>query len=812
MNRSFIFFLLLIQLVVASVYGQKPVNVAAKVEEPGLNYFEKVYLHLNSHFYSPGENVWFKAYLVNARNNKMSGNSSKNLYVELISPDSRLLSREVLRIDYGVTAGDFKLSDTLQSGKYRIRAYTRWMMNFADAFTFEKEIAVVNPTTKKLPRKLAETAIKNLVSFFPEGGSLIEGVDNVVAFKAVDTNGKGCDVKGTIASSSGDTLAWFQSLNLGMGKFSFKPETGKTYFANCVVKDETIRVALPAALKKGFALRINRNDSLLTIYVSANEPAFREFKGRKMTLTVQRSGTARRLFSVPVNKMLVISKIPQSYLPDGLLRIILSDSIGRPHCERLIYNEQPRQLKVTISTDKPVYDPRQQTLVKLRVTDQQNKPVRASLSLSVTDAGVVPNPTFNIESYLNLESEIRGKIEQPMAYFDSTNTNRQLQLDLLLMTQGWSDYLWRHLEDSVMTKKYEMERGLNVGGIVTQKFFEKNVLPDMNITMYLPGVRAMPLRSTTTDSKGKFDLDVVDFYGTKSIMLSCADKKGKQKGYLHLDTLYVRAKYNPFKIIRQTENDSVPETEIYAKESAERDQVVRQYKLTDTIAMKEIIVKAYQQRGVQKAAFTVVPGDTAYYDLGWYLQTHWAPYNNDKISKQIRAAGNNVPGLFRERVDPNIDGSITDIQHELQEDMKNIGMDKIEKIEIFRDNPLPNITDPAALDGNALSKMLDDKYIIQVYVKPNAFEKKQYTSMKTMVGGYYRSRTFYTPLNAGSEIQGKNDFRTAIHWVPNIVTDENGEASVSYFNAMVKNRIHIAVEGITEKNGPVTNSADYQIK
>jgi hypothetical protein len=805
--RPINFILLLFLSCGSALFAQKSGNSLLSGKEIGPGYFEKVYLHLDRHFYATGENVWFKAYLVNARSNKLSGNSSKNLYVELISPASQLLYREVLRIDYGVSSGDFKLSDTLPGGKYRIRAYTKWMMNFGDAFVFEKEISIVNPIAKKKIRTLSESPSKNELRFFPEGGSLVEGVENVVAFKACNSSGKGQDITGTIVSSpDNNTITWFQSINLGMGKFSFKPESGKNYYAICTINNDTIRMPLPVALKKGFTLRVNSSDSLMTLFVAANEPAYREFKGRMMMLTIQQSGTSRRLISIPINKALVISKIPLSFLPAGLLRVILSDSVGRPHCERLVFNEQPQSLKVTLVTDQPAYAPHQQTSIKLRITDLQNQPVRANLSLSVTDAGVIPGPLFNIRSYLTLESEIRGRIEQPMIYFDPSNSSRLLQLDLLLLTQGWSDYLWRHLEDSVNTKKHEMERGLSVTGTVTRKYFEKTTLPDMNITMYLPGVRTMPLRSTTSDKTGKFDLDVVDFYGTKSIMLSCTDKKGKQKGYLHLDSLYVRAKHNPFKITKQTENDSLPGDQTYAKESVVRDRVLRKYKLSDTIMLKEIVVKSIPNQGVQKASFVINPGDTIYYDLGWYLQTHWPPFNNERISRQIRPIGKDVLGLFRNR-NPGIDGNLNSIQSELQKDMLNVSIDKIEKIEIYRENTLLDIT-----NIENLGTMPKDNYIIQVYVKPNAFEKIQYNSINTIVSGYYRPRTFYAPIITEAGVEGKTDYRTTIHWVPNIVTDENGELSVSYNNSLVKNKISIVFEGITEKNGPVTKLAEYQVK
>ncbi len=45
---------------------------------------EKVYLHTDKPYYSAGENIWFKAYLVKAINN-IPAAYSKYIYVELIN-------------------------------------------------------------------------------------------------------------------------------------------------------------------------------------------------------------------------------------------------------------------------------------------------------------------------------------------------------------------------------------------------------------------------------------------------------------------------------------------------------------------------------------------------------------------------------------------------------------------------------------------------------------------------------------------------------------------------------------------------------
>ncbi|MDR1129893.1 MAG: hypothetical protein LBK96_02805 [Prevotellaceae bacterium] len=151
--------------------------------------FEKVYLHLDRHFYFAGDDIWFKAYLVDAQTNRPSP-TSRIVYAELISPKSKILNRLILAVDsLGSAAGDFMLKNTAVSGKYRVRAYTQWMLNFGDNFVFEKEIEVINPDASqgKKPEtdanddKQQEIAVKNEdveIEFFPESGSLIAGVEN----------------------------------------------------------------------------------------------------------------------------------------------------------------------------------------------------------------------------------------------------------------------------------------------------------------------------------------------------------------------------------------------------------------------------------------------------------------------------------------------------------------------------------------------------------------------------------------------------------------------------------------------------------
>ena len=163
-----------------------------------VNVIEKVYLHVDRDSYFAGDDIWFKAYLIDAKDRLLTDHSS-NLHVELISPSSKIISNRIIRLDSGLGNGDFRLPESIKSGRYRLRVYTNYMRNFGDQLFFIKEIVVINSTdSTEISERVKYVENKIQISFFPEGGSLVDNVSSIVAFKAANNLGKGCDVSGKI--------------------------------------------------------------------------------------------------------------------------------------------------------------------------------------------------------------------------------------------------------------------------------------------------------------------------------------------------------------------------------------------------------------------------------------------------------------------------------------------------------------------------------------------------------------------------------------------------------------------------------------
>lgn len=105
---------------------------------------EKLYLQTDKPYYSAGEDLWFKSYLVNAIDHTPTA-ISKFIYVELIDKCDSVFQRVKIRQDSLGFAGKLKLPPELPFGYYTLRAYSYWMRNAGADFFFKKNIYIGNP-------------------------------------------------------------------------------------------------------------------------------------------------------------------------------------------------------------------------------------------------------------------------------------------------------------------------------------------------------------------------------------------------------------------------------------------------------------------------------------------------------------------------------------------------------------------------------------------------------------------------------------------------------------------------------------------
>lgn len=115
---------------------------------------EKLYLQTDKPYYSAGEEIWFKGYLVNAAT--LDPNTlSQFIYVELIDKRDSVLSRVKIKRDSLGFDGYISLKPELSKGNYAIRAYSYWMQNTGKDFFYTKNVLIGNAIDDHISSKIS---------------------------------------------------------------------------------------------------------------------------------------------------------------------------------------------------------------------------------------------------------------------------------------------------------------------------------------------------------------------------------------------------------------------------------------------------------------------------------------------------------------------------------------------------------------------------------------------------------------------------------------------------------------------------------
>jgi hypothetical protein len=396
-----------------------------------------VYLQTSKGIFQRGEQIWFKAYVMDPQSWAPSALDT-TLYVQLRSADSaRVVSEEKILIDNGFASGYIATGNTLPGNDYLLAAFTAnsILKDTAEFKAFRRlKIAAAHSSSPPTPSVVTDPT---RLAFFPEGGNLVSDIPNVVAFKASTTGGLPVQVDATFLEN-GRQVMNLSTNKLGMGKFEFTPKSSAEYTVQLAQSRQIYPLphAMPAGLvlhllektedRFTFLLTKNRQSSYEQLYVSAQSRGIvcAVYQG-KMT------GDSLR-FSLPANK-----------LPTGIVQVTVYDQALRPLAERLIYAHSGKDLVTQVTLSRTTFRPKDKVKINIKVTDPTGTPVAAHLGVSVYDS-FYQNPAdrLNIVSYTQLHSQIRGAIPNPDYYFDPGNKDRDQAMDLLLLTQGWRRYIW----------------------------------------------------------------------------------------------------------------------------------------------------------------------------------------------------------------------------------------------------------------------------------------------------------------------------------------------------------------------------------
>ena len=764
---------------------------------------EKVYLHIDRSIYNSGDDIWFKAYVIDALSNKPSS-KTYNLHVEIISPDAKIIQSRILRIDNGLGNGDFSLSDSIPSGRYIIRAYTNFMRNFNEEFFFKKEIVVINPFDEGNGLNDSVKYIENrlFINFFPEGGSLVDNVSSIIAFKATNALGKGCDVTGRVFSTTGELITTFKSSHQGMGIFDLKPVQGINYYS--IVKGEDgieYRAPIPNSFKAGVTIHtLVLQDNKLLIKVQTNNLTLPLIIDKEMQFTFSSRNLFTKTLRFKLDTLVNNFIVPLIDFPEGIIKVTLSNPNELPLCERLIFLKKSKNVSIDLAPDKPQYKTREPVRINISLSGDTSSFRNAYLSLSASEKISTKDSLVfgtSIVSWFLLESDVHGPIEDPSYYFDISNENRFQDLDLLLLTQGWRDFRWKYDK----TNSYRHEIGFSISGRV-KKGNGKKQFEGARINIGVLAEKASNFLTATSDSSGAFCIDGIGIIGKAKIVASVMDKKGRPGGWISLDSIT----YSPPDVFMIT-NEKIAllpvEYSELKQEALDQNTIRKKYKLNDTISINEVYVTAKKretgiesklissrvQYGKPDKELILTPAMETYPDLLRVLDGRMAGVEIHKRQGAVTIRGQ-VPLVL-------LDGVPT-------------GMS------VLSDTP-PNMVD--RIDILYWSSPFGSRGangIINIITKTGDYNYKALSmdySKSTTLKGFDVPRVFYSPAYNTTNSAGLlPDSRKTVFWEPNILISNGASFSKRFYNSDKNTTIELIVEGLTDNGIPLTARRTYEVK
>lgn len=768
------------------------------------NPIEKIYLHTDKWFYVAGETAWFNAFCVNALSKKPI-HQSNTLFVDLVDQYDNTIDQILLNLKEQGLHGRFALSHSLPEGYYWIRAYTRKILHEDSNRIFVQPIYVLNPQSpnnKQLTEKTAgikndsSTAGKPQLVFYPEGGSIVSGTNAVVAFRALDANGKPVNISGYVTDSFDSVVTNFKTVIPGFGKFNFDAWKARKYIVHVKWPDSSKTVhSLPSI--DPYASQISviaQTSSVFQVQISLGDSLYQK---NKSTYLLGISGDSLCFASVGTDMYQVY--IPKEKFPPGKATLILFDDQQKIVSERNIYNDKSNSL-ISVEPDKEKYGPREKVNLNISITDHAHQPEISLMSIAVTDdnlvkSGFIQNDTL-LPSFVNLEMTQEQK-----------NYSGE-EWDLMMLTQkdqylGWKPGINIPVTDN--RKMIQEDYFTAIHGHIENKKNER--IPNRVITLVSNEKNLTVFENDTTDATGDFYFPLPAYEDSTQFIVQVANKNGvKQDEEIVIDSFSFPHFHTPVQLKKRF--------------SAHETKVIHDFKThqLDTALigtgkewLNAVTVKGYKKKEVD-------------YDESKRVSQFSRVITNDMINQGGMNAISNAllmtPGVHLKNGRLAVTGGsgfregepllvVDGVPMNLSADTMPlaVGISKSPVLN-FLDQQIPTgIVDfievltgaEAAIYGtrgaygvilvNTGAKMrVDNKYakigLVNIYPK-----------------GYFKSTSFVSPDYDKKEIKKSIslDERSTIYWNGEVLTDNNGKANIGFFTSDPSTTYTVTLTGFTSR-------------
>ncbi len=742
-----------------------------KIDESYTDYFklsrEIPYLHLNKTNFIKGEEVWFQAYILNQQTNKLHQETT-NLYCSIYDQNGTYKQSQLVYVKNGIAAGSIKIDSSFNKSTYYIKASTNWMKNFNEKNFYLQRINIINPKKTKIISKTSEYDVQLL----PEGGHLVESTKSVVGLIVKNNKGKGIEINsGHLLDDKNRIIKKIETNQFGIGKFNFtyKPNVKYKVKINTFDGKKLIK-KVPIAKKLGIILNVsNPNTSFTKISIKTNNKTLKNNLNNIYYLYIHNSKSfLKSKIKFKKNTLGYQYSFPNKKLKKGINIVTIFNHKNQPIVERVFFNYH-KSLLSNIKT-KVIKSSKDSITLQLNNSTKGYTHLSASILPESTESY---SPENSIASKFLLKPYIKGQIENNRYYFTKINRSKLDDLDLLLLTQGWSKYNWNNIFNSAPTSKYLFEKGITINGTINSGKIKDSTL----ITLFSPQNN---LAINTSITKNRFSFKNLHIKDSSTISFTMQGKRRLKKPKIFTN-LYPRRDTQDIKIKTTLNFDGFKHINL------------KKF-ISNRVLLNEVVVVG-KERTKHKPFFL---GPTKRIKI-----TDKTPFKAQSIFSYLIGQGFNIKGVFPDFI-------ISARGHK-----STVYLDGmlIHRGPFTRNNPLgqdesddPRL-DPINQMGSLYEKTLDDFeeihytrfqggeiHLYQDRTIKKGFKTSSFKNIKIPFG-FSNEKTYYQPKYHSTS---NNIFKKygAIYWKPKIIL-KNGNTTFTTPTLNNKN-LKIFIEGITD--------------
>jgi hypothetical protein len=660
------------------------------------------------------------------------------------------------------------IPDGLENGVVHVKAYTQWMLNFDEAFLYNRDIPVLVQANEfnASPEKS-----RSEINFFAEGGDLVNGVNSVVAFETLDQYGHPVKVHGVIKNGHNEILDSFRTAYQGMGSFELKPMAGENYQAFWKDENGEMRISpLPRVRPNGVVLHMAsyQNDQIrYTLERSVDAVSLKR-------LTVIGTIDQQIVFKNNVNlaNYKAEGSINTVSYPCGIMQLTVLDEDMSPIAERVIFiNNRKSYGNIQMKRDLVNLNKRARNEISLEIPDS----LTTNISISVTDGGLGTDSGRNIYSDLLLTGDLKGSIYDAASYLEKA-PNANERLNLLMLTHGWRRFNW----DAVVSGKFPPLKYLHDADFLTIKGELRNPAAGLDdadsiALLLISKDRKKNVLNLPVNDDGHFNQRGLYFYDSVQVVYRFNHASKLNSGSeinLYSDLLpaltpakagisgYVWTKV-PEVVLEKELNGNIVETKNYSVPSDDMT-----YVLTP------------RQEGPKSSSETA-----AHYLSTMFADLRFPATLKDPVTAtgdgKLTSYSANAP--VRNNVNISIDGTPV-----AMDDLKSVSMREVLFIKFVPKTSAKGLPTLAisSRQAAAQSRILDNKTGFAV------------------ITGYTPVREFYAPRYTADKISdyAASDFRSTLYWNPDIKLDKSHrKTKLVFYNNDISNKIRIVIEGMNQE-------------